>query len=871
MSAPALLNSALVGRYVIEREVGRGGMATVYVARDVKHNRKVALKVLNPELGAVLGVERFLAEIQVTANLQHPNLLPLFDSGEAEGLLYYVMPFVEGESLRAKLEREKQLPVNEAIAIAVAIAGALDYAHRQGVIHRDLKPENILLQDGQPLIADFGIALAVSNAGGNRITQTGISLGTPQYMSPEQATGDRVIDGRTDIYSLGAMLYELLVGDPPYLGGTSQAVIAKVLTDKPRGVRASRAAVPAHVEATVERALEKLPADRFATAREFADALQGRLAVESTTSLTSTPLARRRRRAMLAAGVGVVVAAVALGAFAGAKLLAPSSPLQIPVRFSIATGSPTPLMGLSGAALDISSDGSTIAFVDIVSRRIHVRRLNELAVRQLEGTERAQFPVFSPDGRWIAFLSPTGVKKVSMDGAGAPQLVTRTFAEGLAWPTADRMLAMSRGDLLWIESNGGNVTPVAKLDRAKVGTIQWARMLPDGKAILFVAYGPSGQSTLGVVNADGSDIQLLDFRLSNVLGMVDDYLIYLRDRSIMAVRFDARRRRVLGAPVLVVENVVMGAFGSMRAALSESGTLVYQLGAEQMQLQLVSSGGTVEPLPVQARTFYFPRFSPDGRKIALTVANSGQDDVWIYDSQSRTLQRLTRDGGDRPEWTPDGRRVIYRRDAGGGEQIWWQPADGSGPAQPLQTSPRVVPEGLVSPDGKYLVYRVNSDTTGRDLWYRAMSGDTTPHVLAATMEEELMPRLSPDGRWLAYVSTTSGVRDVYVQPFPGPGAVVQMSAGGGDEPLWSRDGRRLYYRSSLDFVSATVASDGGQLRVTSRAKVLEGLYPSGSVHASWDIAPDGRFLVLKPMGESADIIVIHNWRTEFLSRMKQGR
>src|SRR5688572_20956551 len=243
-------------------------MATVYLARDIRHDRPVALKLLNPELGAVLGVERFLAEIRVTANLQHPNLLPLFDSGAADGVLYYVMPYVDGESLRARLTREKQLPIDEAVRLATAIASALDYAHRHGVIHRDLKPENVLLHEGQPLVADFGIALAVSNAGGNRITQTGLSLGTPQYMSPEQATGDRVIDARTDIYSLGAVSYEMLTGEPPHTGNTSQAVIARVLTERPRGIRATRPNVPDNVEAAVERALEKLPADRWATAKE---------------------------------------------------------------------------------------------------------------------------------------------------------------------------------------------------------------------------------------------------------------------------------------------------------------------------------------------------------------------------------------------------------------------------------------------------------------------------------------------------------------------------------------------------------------------------------------------------------------------------
>ncbi len=271
------LSAALAGRYTLEREVGAGGMATVYLARDLKHDRHVALKVLKPELGAVLGVERFLAEIKVTANLQHPNLLPLFDSGEANGLLFYVMPFVEGESLRARLDREKQLPVDEAVRLATAIAGALEYAHQHGVIHRDLKPENILLQAGQPVIADFGIALAVSNAGGARVTQTGLSLGTPQYMSPEQATGDRVIDARSDIYSLSAMTYEMLVGDPPHLGSTAQAIVAKVLTERPASVQVARPAVGDALAFAVERGLEKLPADRWTSAAEYADALRGKL------------------------------------------------------------------------------------------------------------------------------------------------------------------------------------------------------------------------------------------------------------------------------------------------------------------------------------------------------------------------------------------------------------------------------------------------------------------------------------------------------------------------------------------------------------------------------------------------------------------
>jgi serine/threonine-protein kinase len=304
MEAITHLNSALAGRYEIEREMGTGGMATVYLARDLRHDRRVALKVLDPDLGAQLGPERFLAEIRVTANLQHPNILPLFDSGEAHDRsgtdgsrrLFYVMPYVDGESLRARLTREKQLPIDDAVHVALAAAHALQYAHAHGVIHRDVKPENILLQAGQPVVADFGIALAVSNAGGTRLTQSGLSLGTPQYMSPEQATGERTIDGRSDIYSLAAALYEMLTGDPPHTGSTAQAVIAHVITEKTRSVRASRPNVPAHVDAAIHRALEKLPADRFTSAGDFAAALQGG-------GPASAPSYRRQRSRNAAMGV----------------------------------------------------------------------------------------------------------------------------------------------------------------------------------------------------------------------------------------------------------------------------------------------------------------------------------------------------------------------------------------------------------------------------------------------------------------------------------------------------------------------------------------------------------------------------------------
>ena len=308
MTTPvAKLTAALSDRYRIERELGAGGMATVYLAQDLKHDRKVALKVLRPELAAVIGAERFLSEIKTTANLQHPHILPLFDSGAADSFLFYVMPFVEGESLRDRLQREKQLPIPDAVHIATEVAGALDYAHRHGIIHRDIKPENILLHDGRALVADFGIALAASTAG-TRMTETGMSLGTPHYMSPEQAMGDRELTARSDVYALGAMTYEMLLGEPPFTGPTAQSIVAKVMTEKPAGLIARRDRIPPHVEDAVLTALEKLPADRFESAAKFAEALAhpGAAPTVSRMAAATGPAGlSRRARGILVAGLSV--------------------------------------------------------------------------------------------------------------------------------------------------------------------------------------------------------------------------------------------------------------------------------------------------------------------------------------------------------------------------------------------------------------------------------------------------------------------------------------------------------------------------------------------------------------------------------------
>ena len=427
MSDPvARLNAALEGRYAIERELGEGGMATVYLADDLKHERKVALKVLKPELAAVVGAERFLAEIKTTANLTHPHILPLHDSGEADGFLFYVMPYLEGENLADRIDREKQLPVDEAVALASKVAGALQHAHEHGVIHRDIKPGNILLQDGEPVVADFGIALALGVAGGTRLTETGLSVGTPFYMSPEQATGDQAVGASTDTYALGSVLYEMLVDDPPFAGSTAQAVLGKIIAGKSVSVRKERTSIPANVDAAVRKALEKLPADRFASAQEFGNALgdehfrYGEL-VTAGQSATLGPWNRL--------SIGLASLATILTLTLVWSLLRPEAPRPT-TRVSVLIPEDQSFHPSRGD-FDLSNDGSLLVYRGVGDEgqpQLWARRWDALDATPIRDTDGAGRPAISPDGREVAFNVSRGVIRVVPLQGG----VSRTLTDS-AW------------------------------------------------------------------------------------------------------------------------------------------------------------------------------------------------------------------------------------------------------------------------------------------------------------------------------------------------------------------------------------------------------------------------------------------------------
>ena len=497
------LNAALQGRYRIESELGEGGMATVYLAEDIKHERKVALKVLNPELAAVVGAERFLAQIKTTANLQHPHILPLFDSGEADSFLFYVMPYVEGESLRERLDREHQLPVDDAVRIASDVAEALDHAHRQGVVHRDIKPGNILIHDGRPLIADFGIALAMSTGGGGRLTETGLSLGTPRYMSPEQAAGDEHVGPATDTYSLGCVLYEMLVGEPPYTGSTPQAILGKIIAGKLASATEQRAAVPNNVDAAIRRALEKVPADRFTGAQDFARALtdpafqHGPLVGAATGGVTE-PWKRLT--------VAFATTTVVLGALAAWSWLQP--PAQRPVtRSSIDLGDLT--LRPPGEIL-VSADGLRFAVAGLaVTEPLYWRNADEEEFQPLHGTEGADYASFSPDGESLAFgtLGLPSIQKVALSG-GAPQPVANLSegsAGGIHWGDDGNIVyTLSGGRGLYLVSDTGDDLPQTLRDPSV--RVRNPRLLPGGRAVIFT--DPLGLSTQ-LLDLDTDSLRLL--------------------------------------------------------------------------------------------------------------------------------------------------------------------------------------------------------------------------------------------------------------------------------------------------------------------------------------------------------------------------
>jgi eukaryotic-like serine/threonine-protein kinase len=887
-SLPAAFCAALADRYVVGAELGRGGMATVYVAEDLRHQRRVAIKVLDPDLGAMLGADRFLAEIRVTANLQHPNLLPLFDSGAAHGLLYYVMPLVTGATLRTRLHRERQLPVDEAVRITRTIAGALDYAHRQGIVHRDLKPENILLQDGEPLVADFGIALAVVRAGGTTLTVPGISLGTPQYMSPEQAAGDKTLDGRSDVYSLACVLYEMLAGDPPFTGSTAQAVIARMMVDKPSSVRTVRSTVPPHVDVAITRALAKVPADRHATAREFADALvtPNVATISPASAAVAGHGARRvwwrdRPRLGFAAAAVVVVASAAW--LASRTTAMPAEVTRIPFSNLI---DQTPL-----SSVTITPNGRALVYTGTAEsgRPIMMLPLDELTPRALPGTNGGYSPFISPDGHRMAFFtneaggsSRSVFKTIGLDGVPTASVGSRRPSVwrygNAAWTSANAVVTESNRGLAWHDTGDGAATVVTRPDTARGEFRHLAPLvLPGGRAVVFtisthgglgLVSGPLAiaavQENEGASRGGRSPHVLLGIEARRAVAFVDGWLLFtnIDGLSIMAVRLDVARQRIVGTPVVALRD---DAGNLETGALADNGTLLYVRRPKVNVPVRVDSGGTVHPLAVRAPgSFMYPRVSPDNKRIAMQANTAGDvNDVWVYDLATGTPTQFTTSGRAlHPTWAPNKRTLVYMA---AGRRLMSQPVDGSAEANGVTgTDGGFGPS--VAPDGSIVYQR--REPNGWIVWSVPAGGAAAPHKVIDDTFAHYMPAVSPDGHWLADVSSPTGHNEVYARPFPGPGPVVQVSDSGGTEPAWSPDGRQIYYRNHGAFMAVNVATPS--LAITSRRKLFKDTFDGAMPHRNYDVMPDGSgFLMIT--GGSSEAVVVLNWVSELRARLAKAR
>lgn len=892
------LPSALtdVNDWRVERELGRGGMATVYLARDIKHDRQVALKMLRPEVAASVGSERFLREIQITARLAHPHILPLIDSGTAAGALYLVTPYAPGESLRERLRREQQLPVDEALRITREVASALDYAHRQGVVHRDVKPENILLQDGQALVADFGIALILSAAGGKVANGDGLSPGTLSYMSPEQVAGDQDLDLRTDVYSLGAVLYEMLVGLPPHTSLDRQDLIEKVLTEPVRPVRVLRKSVGPHVDAVLQKALAKLPADRFGSAAAFARELDDPgLGVVSDNPRRTTASLRRRGTWLIAAGL---VGSLALG-FYGAGMLrqwqSRSSERTAVRRLTIVLPDTAPIafvepgMDATHHALAIAPDASMIAYVAAAGNTtmLYTRRLDDSGVRPLIGTEGAYSPFFSPDGRWIAYFANAHLFKVAVDG-GRPVRLTELAEpyEGVWLPNGRILVNTNGGALAVVSEQGGAVVPTpVRAERANgpAGPPQLAGYLGTrwvtAQFRREVSFLMLGDTVRRFALTDRGELQPRESavppsREPNLTDIVyglgplvvaGSHLLYAQsggDGVVMAVPFDTARMRATGKALPLLDNVRIDN-NSPHFVAANDGTLAYIAGRNDMLTYLVlrDRGGRIDTVPVPRSDLGWVSLSRDGRRVLAARYRPGLEAQWVVmDLVRGTITELP-DSIRLAIWSPNSRSLLATKILAG-KLVTLRLSAVTG-----QVQDTVLRRGAVfSVDTSETVFAVRG-RGGPDAWI--VWRDSTVHRAARVstrLGATLFPRgsslasLSPSGRWFALTALSNGQWEVFVAPTSNPDERIQITRNGGEEPLWSANENEIVYRSRTSWYAVSVSFNDG-IQFSQPRLLFDGPYHNvpGYSHA---LMPDGHrhLLLLGPSEQTARRIeVVLGW------------
>jgi len=855
------LSTALADRYKIERQLGEGGMATVYLAHDIKHDRKVAIKVLRPELAAVLGAERFVQEIKTTANFQHPHILPLFDSGSAGGrdggtvFLYYVMPFIDGETLRDKLDREKQLGIDESVRLATDVADALDYAHRKNVIHRDIKPENILLHDGRPMVADFGIALAVSAAAGGRMTETGLSLGTPHYMSPEQATAERDLTARSDVYSLGAVLYEMLSGEPPHMGNTAQQIVMKIVTDDVRPVTELRRSVPPHVAAATGKALEKLPADRFASAADFAAALGDASAVitmPAATDHAEWPLRKALRGLVAAFAIGAALAWFVKPSVAPTGMFDVGLPLDAPM-----------LMHDWSLALDVAPDGDFVVYRAGPETAPYLRyqSLEDTTGFAILGTEDGTAPAISPDGEMVAFLTRQELKTVAVAGGTARTIAEVDLPTSVRWISESGILLNDRdgGLLRWFDVDTDREESEEvdaclfpqPLPTNRVlcggGSSLYARVFaPDRSQAQFVRIG-GAQASDSAAYLRGSDFRLVD----------DAYLVYMSvDGDVRAVPFDPQSLET-GRPATLIQGVRRQSYSGVgQFGLAANGTLVFVSGVNGDVGRLVSWTEGGQPIPVVQESEMFLRYdiSPDGRQLAVVVQRPNNEELRRYDLSSGQWEVWHRAGTIKePRWLSMDRLLVTSADVEGRQ---WIMIAGSPPATGAPDT--LLTGGGFSGWSPFTSTRsgdliANNWGTQRQLVRISFSGGAP--TVDSLLDDAFFATLSPDERWLAY--HIGGA--ILVSPYPSL-EKRETIVRDGSEPQWLSATELVYWVQGGVFYRASINPATGGLAGSPTVWYQDSRFSDTPGH-SFTLTADGALVYVQEPEQppAAYLRVIPDW------------
>ncbi len=865
------LSAALAGRYRIERELGAGGMATVYLAEDLKHDRKVAIKVLKPELAAVLGAERFVVEIKTTASMSHPHILPLFDSGTADGFLFYVMPYIQGETIREKLNRETQFGIEEAVRIAREVADALDYAHRHGVIHRDIKPENILLHDGRAMVMDFGIALAVSAAAGGRMTETGLSLGTPHYMSPEQATAEKEITPRSDVYSLASVLYEMLAGQPPHTGGAAQQVIMKIITETAQPVRQLRKNVPENVDAALAKALEKLPADRFESARLFADALSN--AGFTVTGMrahngANAPGAPRRQVAMLAAIAAVGAIAFLLGRFG-----APGGAGDTRATFSTLVPAQGEAWTLAGTftAFAISPEGRRIALTvnSRDSSDLIIRSLDSLGAQRLPNTDGANHPFWSPDGRSLGFFAEGKLKVLELSTGAIRSLCPAATPQGASWGANDVIVYTPEiGTSVFRTSATGRECTSFRTFSTASSRLR-PQFLGDGRH--FVVSNADAAWLTSV--SDDSISLLVQFDATSQQAVVGlpDYLLFTppgaERTSYHAQRIDVAARRLVG-PIVPLFRGVAGGTGRTAMMTSANGTLLAELNRAGISSRVgrFQGGAWRDTSSTPPAVFSAPRVSNDGRRFAVGGFRisvwDAQRNLWsdIVPQQSPPTPSTT------PAWSPLDTAIAFRTSfyTNAGIMVA-RTTDGATRAFPTDTGDSRNANIMDwSRDGHHIALSSPASVRARfaEAWVLDVATGARRRMFDETATVGEL-RFSPDGRRVAYERWQGSAASLFIRPFPGPGSAVRVMAGEGRRPAWSADGRSLYYEDADRNIAVVPVNAAGEATgapaIAVPSERIEQLLPEFG-DFRFDVAPGTNDIFVMASGNRRHLLtLVQNW------------